>query len=49
MATGSTDTSVKLIDVEKMKYYGQKDADTGEAEAGVARPITRSFYDHIQV
>jgi cleavage stimulation factor subunit 1 len=48
VATGSTDTSIKLLDVEKMKMYNQMKTEHGEDYAP-ARPVIRTFYDHIQV
>ena len=48
VATGSSDTSIKLIDVEKMKTFSQT-KDQGNDEFSAARPVTRTFYDHTQV
>lgn len=47
VATGSADTSIKLLDVQKMKTYNQL-KETAE-EFGSAKPVTRTFYDHTQV
>eukprot|EP01090_Pellita_catalonica_P003464 TRINITY_DN13137_c0_g1_i1.p1 TRINITY_DN13137_c0_g1~~TRINITY_DN13137_c0_g1_i1.p1 ORF type:complete len:426 (-),score=51.95 TRINITY_DN13137_c0_g1_i1:98-1375(-) len=44
VATGSTDTSIKLIDVEKMKNYNTSKL---HSEEFLIRPTTRTFYDHI--
>jgi WD40 repeat protein len=53
VATGSADTSIKLLDVERMKIYGQiKTPPAGAAPAtpsedgGVSHPVTRTFYDN---
>lgn len=47
MATGSEDTSIKLLDVEKMKTYNQTKTEHGE-DFAPARPAIRTFYDHTQ-
>jgi cleavage stimulation factor subunit 1 len=44
VATGSQDTSIKLIDVDKMKSFSQAKGDT--AEELLPKPVTRTFYDH---
>lgn len=48
MATGSADTSIKLLDVEKMKQYNQNKSEMGD-DFSPSRPVTRTFYDHTQV
>lgn len=48
VATGSADTSIKLLDVNKMKSYNQTKSEYGE-DFAPARPVTRTFYDHTQV
>jgi cleavage stimulation factor subunit 1 len=45
IATGSADTSIKLLDVEKMMSYSQLKNDEGE-DAQLTRPVIRTFYDH---
>jgi cleavage stimulation factor subunit 1 len=47
VATGSSDTSIKLLDVEKMKNYNQNKLEHGE-DFAPARPVIRTFYDHSQ-
>lgn len=47
VATGSADTSIKLLDVERMKSQGVKSA-SGADEGGIAHPVVRTFYDHTQ-
>ena len=42
-ATGSADSSIKILDVAKMRAYG--DAGPG----GGVRPVYRTLYDHTQV
>jgi cleavage stimulation factor subunit 1 len=46
IATGSKDTSIKLVDVEKMKVYNQQKADSADPKYAPARPVIRTFYDH---
>jgi cleavage stimulation factor subunit 1 len=48
VATGSADTSIKLLDVGKMKSYNQNKSEHGE-DFAPARPVIRTFYDHTQV
>ena len=48
MATGSSDTSIKLLDVQKMKNYNQMKSEHGEDYAP-AKPVIRTFYDHSNV
>jgi cleavage stimulation factor subunit 1 len=43
LCTSSTDCSIKLLDVGKMKAVGMNDA-----AAAQARPTLRSFYDHLE-
>ncbi|KAF7838549.1 cleavage stimulation factor subunit 50 [Senna tora] len=43
VATGSTDTSIKLFEVAKIKQMLLPDA-----KDGPVRPVIRTFYDHIQ-
>jgi len=47
IATGSSDTSIKLLDAAKMKNYNQVKLEHGEDYAP-ARPMARTFYDHTQ-
>jgi cleavage stimulation factor subunit 1 len=47
VATGSLDTSIKLLDVGKMKTYNQTKSEHGEDYAP-AKPVIRTFYDHSQ-
>eukprot|EP01125_Pyxidicula_operculata_P008729 TRINITY_DN2903_c0_g1_i1.p1 TRINITY_DN2903_c0_g1~~TRINITY_DN2903_c0_g1_i1.p1 ORF type:complete len:430 (-),score=51.06 TRINITY_DN2903_c0_g1_i1:1002-2180(-) len=44
VATGSTDTSIKLLDVDKMLTYSQMKNEQDEMQ--VSRPVVRTFYDH---
>jgi len=47
IATGSADTSIKLLDVEKMMSYSQLKNESGEGEdMQLTRPVIRTFYDH---
>uniref|UniRef100_A0A6B2L520 Cleavage stimulation factor 50 kDa subunit n=1 Tax=Arcella intermedia TaxID=1963864 RepID=A0A6B2L520_9EUKA len=49
IATGSADTSIKLLDVEKMMSYSQlkNEAEKIEGEdMQLSRPVIRTFYDH---
>jgi cleavage stimulation factor subunit 1 len=54
VATGSTDTSIKLLDVNKMLQFGHKADGSSNAPQGVsiddvhARPVVKTFYDHTQ-
>jgi len=48
VATGSSDTSIKLLDVTKMKTFSQQKSDT-PVDVGPMRPVIRTFYDHTQV
>ena len=43
VATGSEDSSLKLLDVKKMKSAQQIPNPADDA----ARPVTRTFYDHV--
>ncbi|KAL6064501.1 Cleavage stimulation factor 50 kDa subunit [Balamuthia mandrillaris] len=45
VVTGSNDSSIKLIDVDKMKHYK---SDGGGDEFTQSRPVARTFYDHSQ-
>jgi cleavage stimulation factor subunit 1 len=47
VATGSTDNSIKLLDVEKMHTHHQTKAEVEDYTA--ARPVVRTFYDHTGV
>jgi WD40 repeat protein len=49
VASGSADTSIKLIDVQKMMTSTQQRTDGGVEEVNMSRPVIRIFYDHIQV
>jgi len=46
VSTGSEDTSIKLLDVDKMRSYNQVKSEHGE-EFAPARPVIRTFYDHV--
>jgi len=46
VATGSMDTSIKLLDVEKMLAYSQVKNETDDIT--LARPVIRTFYDHTE-
>eukprot|EP01089_Gocevia_fonbrunei_P017813 TRINITY_DN5895_c0_g1_i2.p1 TRINITY_DN5895_c0_g1~~TRINITY_DN5895_c0_g1_i2.p1 ORF type:complete len:400 (+),score=79.99 TRINITY_DN5895_c0_g1_i2:169-1368(+) len=46
VATGSIDTSIKLIDVDKMKNYNASKTESSSEEYAQARPVMRTFYDH---
>ena len=48
VATGSEDTSIKLLDVVKMKNYNQVKSEHGEDYAP-AKPVIRTYYDHSMV
>ncbi|KAH3757717.1 cleavage stimulation factor subunit 1 [Pelomyxa schiedti] len=50
VATGSADTSLKLLDVEKMKSFTQtsKSDSSMTDESSPIRPVIRTFYDHTQ-
>ncbi|KAJ8619767.1 hypothetical protein MRB53_028296 [Persea americana] len=43
VATGSTDTSIKLFEISKVKQMMLPDA-----REGPVRPVIRTFYDHLQ-
>jgi len=45
VATGSQDTSIKLLDVIKMKTYNETKQETTE-DFAPSRPVIRTFYDH---
>eukprot|EP01119_Soliformovum_irregulare_P016631 TRINITY_DN4853_c0_g1_i1.p1 TRINITY_DN4853_c0_g1~~TRINITY_DN4853_c0_g1_i1.p1 ORF type:complete len:446 (-),score=101.14 TRINITY_DN4853_c0_g1_i1:15-1352(-) len=45
VATGSSDTSIKVLDVEKMKTFNHTKSEHGE-DFAPAKPVTRTFYDH---
>jgi len=45
VATGSQDTSIKLLDVVKMKTYNETKQETTE-DFAPSRPVIRTFYDH---
>ncbi|EFA80941.1 WD40 repeat-containing protein [Heterostelium album PN500] len=47
VATGSSDTSIKLLDVNKMRNYNQTKNETTE-DFAPSRPVVRTFYDHSQ-
>ncbi|KYQ88556.1 WD40 repeat-containing protein [Tieghemostelium lacteum] len=47
LATGSSDTSIKLLDVDKMKNYNQNKNETTE-DFAPSRPVIRTYYDHTQ-
>eukprot|EP01097_Dermamoeba_algensis_P010077 TRINITY_DN728_c0_g1_i1.p2 TRINITY_DN728_c0_g1~~TRINITY_DN728_c0_g1_i1.p2 ORF type:complete len:201 (-),score=51.55 TRINITY_DN728_c0_g1_i1:905-1444(-) len=47
VASGSADTSIKLLEVEKMKNYVHKANQGSDVDEG--RPVFRTFYDHSQV
>lgn len=47
-ATGSTDTSVKLLDVQKMFSYSQLKNENPNDDLSMARPVLKTFYDHTQ-
>jgi cleavage stimulation factor subunit 1 len=49
VASGSADTSIKLLDVQKMMTSTQQRTDGGIEEVNMSRPVVRVFYDHIQV
>ena len=45
VVTGSSDCSLKLLDVSKMNYHHQTKAEVEDYSN--ARPVIRTFYDHI--
>jgi WD40 repeat protein len=47
VVTGSADSSLKLLDVEKMHYHHQTKGEVEEYTQ--ARPVIRTFYDHTAV
>jgi cleavage stimulation factor subunit 1 len=47
VVTGSADSSLKLLDVEKMHYHHQTKGEVEEYTQ--ARPVIRTFYDHTGV
>jgi len=56
VATGSADTSAKVLDVHKMIAHsvnkGDREGDDKDIEASSsrsARPVTQTFYDHTEV
>lgn len=48
-ATGSVDTSVKLLDVKKMLTYSQLKKENPNDNLTSAKPVLKTFYDHTQV
>jgi len=47
IATGSADTSIKLLEVEKMLVFKSKDSVKVEYDdTQMARPVVKNFYDH---
>lgn len=53
VATGSADTSIKVLDVQRMLQFSGhgKDLNADESAAAGAsgiRPVTKTFYDHTQ-
>eukprot|EP01111_Echinosteliopsis_oligospora_P012948 TRINITY_DN4523_c0_g1_i1.p1 TRINITY_DN4523_c0_g1~~TRINITY_DN4523_c0_g1_i1.p1 ORF type:complete len:430 (+),score=108.75 TRINITY_DN4523_c0_g1_i1:43-1332(+) len=47
VATGSTDNSIKLLDVMKMKSFNETKQETTD-DFAPTRPVVRTFYDHSQ-
>eukprot|EP00164_Ancoracysta_twista_P011055 GFYU01016894.1.p1 GENE.GFYU01016894.1~~GFYU01016894.1.p1 ORF type:complete len:435 (+),score=74.40 GFYU01016894.1:55-1359(+) len=47
VATGSADTSIKLLEVSKMVNHSQTKSEPG-ADFASSRPVVRTFYDHVQ-
>jgi cleavage stimulation factor subunit 1 len=45
VATGSADSSIKYLDVDKMHYHTQVKASSA-ADFDSSRPVLRTFYDH---
>jgi len=43
---GSVDTSIKLLDVEKMMSYSQLKNESEGEDMQLTRPVIRTFYDH---
>jgi cleavage stimulation factor subunit 1 len=48
VVTGSEDTSIKFLDVLKMKNYTETKQESTE-DFAPSKPMIRSFYDHEQV
>eukprot|EP01112_Ceratiomyxa_fruticulosa_P005449 TRINITY_DN1607_c0_g3_i1.p1 TRINITY_DN1607_c0_g3~~TRINITY_DN1607_c0_g3_i1.p1 ORF type:complete len:447 (+),score=89.78 TRINITY_DN1607_c0_g3_i1:195-1535(+) len=52
IATGSEDTSIKLLEVAKLKSFGKCDTEAGAAafenRDQMQRPVLKTFYDHTQ-
>eukprot|EP00300_Choanocystis_sp_HF-7_P010508 c16983_g1_i2.p1 GENE.c16983_g1_i2~~c16983_g1_i2.p1 ORF type:complete len:457 (+),score=92.92 c16983_g1_i2:18-1388(+) len=46
VATGSSDTSIKVLDVQKMRNHSQGRGDSNNEDVIAARPVIRTFYDH---
>ena len=48
-ASGSTDTSIKIMDTSKMRMFGivQSAAGVGQQAHEDLRPVIRTFYDHV--
>ena len=48
-ASGSTDTSIKIMDTSKMRMFGivQSAAGIGTQQTDDLRPVIRTFYDHV--
>jgi cleavage stimulation factor subunit 1 len=47
VATGSADTSIKLLDVSKMKNFNNQKTEPAD-QYGSSHPVIRTFYDHTQ-
>eukprot|EP01132_Coremiostelium_polycephalum_P010355 gene10355-12717_t len=47
VATGSSDTSIKLLDVNKMRNFNQTKNETTE-DFAPSRPVIKTFYDNTQ-
>ncbi|GBG93494.1 hypothetical protein CBR_g71889, partial [Chara braunii] len=47
VATGSADTSIKILEVEKMKTVVDAGPSAPETATQI-RPVLRIFYDHLQ-
>jgi len=48
-ASGSTDTSIKIMDTSKMRMFGivQSATVAGQQQSDDLRPVIRTFYDHV--
>lgn len=46
VATGSSDNSIKLLDVNKMHYHSQLNLDKHTLDTDDLRPVIRTLYDH---